>query len=75
VCKFGIRLPCSRAEVFALDATNGVIKWQDTVKLKLDQLDEHDTFINKGKQAHVVLTDSNRSIVILSLIANRILDT
>jgi hypothetical protein len=34
VCKFGIRLPCGRAEAFALeDATNGVIKWQDAVKL------------------------------------------
>jgi hypothetical protein len=53
VCKFGIRLPHSSAEAFAFDATNGVTKWQDTVKLELDQLDECDTFIdNKGEQAH-----------------------
>jgi hypothetical protein len=39
-----------RAEAFAFDATNDT--WQDAVKLELDQLDEHDTFINKGKQAH-----------------------
>jgi hypothetical protein len=51
-CKFGIRLPRSRAEAFAFDATSGVTEWQDTVKLELDQLDEHDMFINKGKQAH-----------------------
>jgi hypothetical protein len=52
VYKFGIRLPRSRAEAFAFDATNGVTKWQDAIKLELDQLDEYDTFIDKGKQAH-----------------------
>jgi hypothetical protein len=53
VCKFGVRLPCSRAEAFAFDANNGVTKWHDAVKLELDQLDECDAFIkDKGEQAH-----------------------
>jgi hypothetical protein len=52
VYKFGVRLPQSKAEAFAFDASNGNTKWQDAIGLKLDQLDEYDTFIDKGKQAH-----------------------
>jgi hypothetical protein len=51
VYKFGVRLPRSRAEAFAFDAENGNTKWQDATALELDQLDEYDTFIDKGKQA------------------------
>jgi hypothetical protein len=47
VCKFGVRLPGSRAEAFAFDVTNAdVTKWQDAVELELHQLDECDTFID-----------------------------
>jgi hypothetical protein len=76
VCKLGIRLPGSRAEAFAFDATNGVTKWQDAVELELQislmSLKNSSTRASKPK----VLTDSNESrIVIFSLIVNRILDT
>jgi hypothetical protein len=49
--KFGVRLPRNRAEAFAFDAENGNTKWQDAAAQELDQLDEYDTFIDKGKQA------------------------
>jgi hypothetical protein len=52
VCKFGVRLPHGRAEAFAFDAMHGGTKWQDAVKLMLDQLDEHNKFIDKGEQAY-----------------------
>jgi hypothetical protein len=52
VYKFGVRLPRSRAEAFTMDEGNGNTKWQDAIKLELDQLDEYDTFIDKGKLAH-----------------------
>jgi hypothetical protein len=42
----------SRAEAFAFDESSGTTKWQDTIILELDQLDEYETFIDKGKQAH-----------------------
>ena len=48
VCEFGVRLPCSRAEAFELDKSNGTAKWQDAIALELDQPDEHDTLIDRG---------------------------
>jgi hypothetical protein len=64
VCEFGVRLPRSRAEAFAFDAENGNTKWQDATALELDQLDEHESFIDKK--------DTSELIGILSLIANKI---
>jgi hypothetical protein len=32
-----------------MDASNGITKWQATINLELDQLDDYNTFIDKGK--------------------------
>ena len=46
---FGIQVPRDHKEAVMLDEKNGNSKWQDAEKKELVQLDEYDTFIDKGK--------------------------
>ena len=46
---YGFQVPRNHAQALELDAANGNTRWQDTEKLELDQIDECDTFLDKGK--------------------------
>jgi hypothetical protein len=45
---FGVQIPKDYREALALDERNGNTKWQDATKLELAQLDEYNTFEDKG---------------------------
>jgi hypothetical protein len=46
--KFGVQVPCGKAEARALDAANGNTAWQDAEKAELSQLHDYNTFEDKG---------------------------
>ena len=46
--KFGVQIPRTVKEAYALDAANGDTKWADAIKTELLQLNEYKTFINHG---------------------------
>eukprot|EP00957_Ditylum_brightwellii_P053256 4038058-Ditylum_brightwellii.AAC.1 len=46
--KFGVQIPRTVKEAYALDAANGDTKWADAIKTELDQLSEYETFIDHG---------------------------
>jgi len=46
---YGILVPRNYEQALELDAENGNTKWQDCTSLELDQIDEYETFIDKGK--------------------------
>ena len=47
--KFGVLVPRNHAQAMKLDQTNGNTKWQDAEATKMSQLQEYQTFIDKGK--------------------------
>jgi hypothetical protein len=48
-CKFGILVPKNRKDALAIDAENGDKKWQKSVDVEIDQIDECETFNDLGK--------------------------
>ena len=46
---YGYLVPQNYAQAVKIDEENGNTKWQDCTKLKLAQINEYDTFIDKGK--------------------------
>ena len=46
--KFGVQIPRTVKEAYALDAANGDTKWADGIKTELLQLNEYKTFIDHG---------------------------
>ena len=51
VYKFGFLVPRSHDQAVELDTKNGNTKWQDAESLEIRQLDEYETFHDKGKDA------------------------
>ena len=49
--KFGIRIPRSVKEAYALDAANGNTYWADAMKAEIDQLNEYSVYHSIGKNA------------------------
>ena len=47
--KFGFQVPTEYNEALELDKLHGNTKWQDCTKLELVQIDEYNTFEDKGK--------------------------
>jgi ATP-dependent phosphoenolpyruvate carboxykinase len=52
IYKFGFRVPRNHAEAVEIDTLNGNTKWQDAERLELAQIDEHNTFTDKGKATY-----------------------
>ena len=48
IFKFGIQVPRSKAEAYALDKKNGNTFWVDAMRTELSQLFEYKTFEDKG---------------------------
>jgi hypothetical protein len=46
---YGFLVPRNYAQAIELDKENGNTKWQDCTDLELNQIDEYQTFIDKGK--------------------------
>ena len=46
---YGIRVPRNHQEAMEFDRQNGNTKWRDAEILELKQIDEYDTFIDKGE--------------------------
>ena len=49
--KYGFQVPRNHAEAMRLDQEHGNTKWHDAECLELDQIDEYDTFDDRGKEA------------------------
>ena len=46
---FGVLVPRNYAQALEIDAANGNTLWQDAVDVELGQIDDYDTFEDKGK--------------------------
>jgi hypothetical protein len=46
---YGVQIPRNHAEAMELDAKNGNTKWRDAELVELAQIDEYETFADKGK--------------------------
>ena len=49
--KFGFLVPRTHEQAMEIDRKNGNTRWQDSEKLEMEQLQEYQTFIDKGKGA------------------------
>ena len=49
VYMFGYRVPRTPEEALAIDKENNNTKWQDSMDLELNSLQEYETFVDKGK--------------------------
>ena len=49
--KYGYQVPRNHAEAMRLDAENGNTKWRDAELLELSQIDEYETFEDRGVNA------------------------
>ena len=47
--KFGILVPKNRKDALAIDAANGNKKWQKSMDVEINQIDEYDTFKDLGR--------------------------
>ena len=47
--KFGFQVPRDYREATELDKLHGNTRWADAIKLELDQIDDYQTFTDKGK--------------------------
>jgi Reverse transcriptase (RNA-dependent DNA polymerase) len=56
---YGVQIPRNHAEAMELDAKNGNTKWRDAELVKLAQIDEYETFSNRG-QGHYPGKDYKR---------------
>ena len=45
---FGVQVPRNYEQAMEFDERNGNTKWQDSIDIELKQIDEYDTFIDKG---------------------------
>ena len=52
VCMFGILIPRNHDQAMQFDKDNGNHLWRETEEKELAQVDEYDTFIDKGKGYH-----------------------
>ena len=50
---FGFQVPRNYAEALILDERNGKTRWQDYTELKLQQLQEYDTFRDLGESGKI----------------------
>ena len=48
VYMFGVLVPHNYHQALEIDRANGKTRWADTTALELAQIDEYETFINKG---------------------------
>ena len=46
---YGFLVPRNYEQAIEIDAQNGNTKWQDAISIELHQIDEYDTFTDKGK--------------------------
>jgi Reverse transcriptase (RNA-dependent DNA polymerase) len=46
---FGVQIPRNHAEAMELDAQNGNTRWRDAELVELEQIDEYQTFTDKGQ--------------------------
>ena len=46
---YGFQVPRNHEQAMELDARNGNTKWRDSEILELSQIDDYDTFLNKGR--------------------------
>ena len=53
IFKYGFLVPRNHEQAVDIDERNGNTKWQDAEKTETVQLDEYDTFIDKGKGASI----------------------
>ena len=53
VYKYGFLVPHNHDQAMDLDLKNGNTRWRDAEKLEMKQLHEYETFIDKGKEAHI----------------------
>jgi len=51
VYKFGYLVPRNHGQAIELDTKNGNTKWQDAEALEISQLDDYETFFDKGQDA------------------------
>jgi hypothetical protein len=47
--QYGFLVPWNHAQAMQIDEENGNTQWQDSEVLELSQINEYDTFIDKGK--------------------------
>ena len=53
VYKYGFLVPRNHVQAVEIDQRNGNTKWQDAEQIETGQLDEYNTFIDKGKGAPI----------------------
>jgi hypothetical protein len=53
IYKFGIQVPRSKAEAYALDKKNGNTYWADAMQTEITQLFDYKTFEDRGHHKHV----------------------
>ena len=53
VYQYGFLVPRNHDQAMELDLKNGNTKWRDAEKLEMKQLQEYNTFIDKGKNSRV----------------------
>jgi hypothetical protein len=51
--KYGFEVPRTYEQVICLNKRNGNTLWQDAATLELTQIDDYDTFIDKGHHTKV----------------------
>ena len=49
IYKFGFQVPRNHAQAMELDALNGNDRWQQAIGVELGQIDDYNTFTDKGK--------------------------
>jgi hypothetical protein len=69
-CKFGILVPKNRKEALAIDDENGNKKWQKSMDVEINQIDECNTFHDLGKGKPPPLEATTRFGFILSMMLN-----
>jgi hypothetical protein len=47
-CKYGFEVPRTFEQALRLDKRNGNTLWEDAATFELTQIDDYDTFIDKG---------------------------
>ena len=49
VYMFGVLIPRNYQQAIEFDKANGNTKWQDATRLELEQINDYDTFVDKGR--------------------------
>jgi hypothetical protein len=74
--KYGFEVPRTFEQALRLDKRNGNTLWEDDATLELTQIDDYDTFIDKGHHTKVKAPIGYKKIrVHLNLMSNMMEDT